>query len=164
MGQIEKFDPSPLANYPRFRAPGSIRCGESVCRLGFPFHEITATYDEPTDAFNQAPGSLPIPRFPNEGIITRFLDSGVDSGIDVRLVETSTACLRGQSGAPIFDRHGAICGMQSKTAHRPLGFSPEVSVDGRTVVEHQFMNAGLGVHAQTMLSFFAEHGVAALVT
>jgi hypothetical protein len=144
--------------------PATIRSGESVCRLGFPFHEITATYDEAQGAFNLGPGSLPIPRFPNEGMITRFLDSGEDSGVAIRSIETSTAGLRGQSGGPIFDVNGTVCGMQSKTAHLPLGFSPEVEVGGRKIVEHQFMNVGLAVHAQTMLDFFARNGVAADVS
>ena len=30
-------------------------------------------------------------------------------------------------------------------------------VDGRTIVEHQFMNVGPGAHVATMLDFFARH-------
>ena len=164
IGQIANFDAAVIARYPTFRDPASIRPGESVCRLGFPFHEITATYDDERGAFNLGPGSLPIPRFPNEGMITRFLESGTDNGIAIRSIETSTAGLRGQSGGPIFDLNGAVCGMQSKTAHLPLGFSPEVEVDGEKVTEHQFMNVGLAVHAQTMLDFFTRHGVQATVS
>jgi hypothetical protein len=163
IGKIDNFDPGVMAGYPAFRDPTTIRCGESVCRLGFPFHEITATYDDERGAFELGPGSLPIPRFPNEGMITRFLDAGTDNGISITSIETSTAGLRGQSGGPVFDVAGAICGMQSKTAHLPLGFSPEVLVDGQTITEHQFMNVGLAVHAQTMLDFFGRHGVRAMV-
>ena len=162
-GQIANFDPATVQGYPTFRDPTTIRNASSVCRLGFPFHEITATFDEATGAFNLGPGSLPIPRFPNEGIITRFLDSGTEDGIEVKLIETSTAGLRGQSGGPIFDIDGAVCGMQSRTAHLPLGFSPEVIVGGEKVIEHQFLNVGLAVHCQTMLAFFARHGAQASV-
>ena len=49
--------------------------------------------------------------------------------------------------------------MQSRTAHLPLGFSPEVTAGGQTTVEHQFINVGQGVHVRTMLEFFARHGV-----
>lgn len=163
LGRIERFDPSVITGYPSFREPATIRSASSVCRLGFPFHEITATYDDETSAFNLGPGSLPIPRFPNEGIITRFIGSGTDDGIDVTLIEASTAGLRGQSGGPIFDVSGAVCGMQSKTAHLKLGFSPEVDEGDQKVVEHQFLNVGLGVHARTMLAFFDRHGVEAAV-
>ena len=38
-----------------------------------------------------------IPRFPNEGIITRFLHSGREDGIAVKLIETSTPGLRGRA-------------------------------------------------------------------
>ena len=78
-------------------------------------------------------------------------------------IETSTPGLRGQSGGPIFDVAGAVCGMQSKTAHLPLGFSPR-SKSRRRVTEHQFLNVGLAVHAETMLEFFDRHGVAVAVT
>jgi hypothetical protein len=164
IGRIADFDPATVEGYPTFRAPASVRPAESVCRLGFLFHDITATFDEATNAFSLGPDALPIPRFPNEGIITRFIGAGSEDGIDITLLETSTPGLRGQSGGPIFDTDGAVCGMQSRTAHLPLGFSPEVTSDGQTTVEHQFINVGQGVHVQTMLDFFARHGVEAAVT
>ena len=115
IGQIVNFGRSVIAGYPTFRQPASIRSGESVCRLGFPFHEITATYDDERGAFNLGPGSLPIPRFPNEGMITRFLDSGTDNGIAVRSIETSTARSAGCSPRP------PICHSASARRSRSTG-------------------------------------------
>ena len=46
-----------------------------------------------------------------------------------------------------------ICGIQSRTLHLPLGFSPKVQRDGREVVEHQFLNTGLATHLTEVLAF-----------
>jgi hypothetical protein len=37
-------------------------------------------------------------------------------------------------------------------------------VDGRTIVEHQFMNVGPGAHVATTLDFFARHGFSVVVS
>lgn len=160
LGKIDRFDAARVGDYPVFRDSADMRPGASVCRLGFPFHTIGATYDSVTNSFTLAPGSLPVPRFPNEGIVTRFVDMGVASdGTGVRLIETSSPGLRGQSGGPIVDVDGRVWAMQSRTAHLPLGFSPEVEIAGRKVTEHQFLNVGLGVHGETIVAFAAKHGV-----
>ena len=164
LGKVDGFNPAKVAGYPTFRKPSDVRIGASVCRLGFPFHEAKATYDEKADQFTLEPGTLPAPRFPNEGIVTRFLEAGTSSvGIDVHFLETSSPGLRGQSGGPIFDTDGRVLAIQSQTTHLPLGFSPEVDVDGRKVTEHQFLNVGVGVHSETVIAFATLHGVTVAV-
>ncbi len=164
VGKADGFDPAKVAGFPTFRAAADMSCGASVCRLGFPFHQVKATYDEKADSFTLESGALPIPRFPNEGIVTRFIDAGASGdGLQVRFVETSSAGLRGQSGGPIFDTEGRVWAMQSRTMHLPLGFSPEVDANGRKVTEHQFLNVGWGVHGETVVNFSSSHGAAVAV-
>jgi len=74
-------------------------------------------------------------------------------------VETSTPGLRGQSGGPIYDKDCRICGMQAQTVHLPLGFHPTVEYEGKTVVENQFLNVGMGVHVKTIASMLKDRQV-----
>jgi len=135
--------------------------GLSVCRLGFPFHEINAAFDEATSRFTLAPGALPVPRFPNDGILTRrviLVDPA--SNRTAEFIETSTPGLRGQSGGPVFDVHGYIWGIQSRTINLPLGFSPTVKQNSKDVVEHQFLNVGLALHSAEVTKFLQENNIA----
>jgi hypothetical protein len=160
VGKLEPFAADEIKAYPILRSPSEeIFPGTSLCRLGFPFHQITATFDE-TTGFKLAEGVLPMPRFPNDGIHTRtcmVLDQ--KSGRTAKFLETSTPGLRGQSGGPIFDVEGRICGIQSQTMHLPLGFAPPVK-DGKTETkEHQFMNVGLGAHVEEVIRFLESNGI-----
>ena len=130
--------------------------GENLCKLGFPFHRIKPTFVESTSVFQLPPGALPIPLFPIEGIFTRtmIVENGAKT---VQFVETSSPGLRGQSGGPTFDAKGRVWAMQSKTIHHPLGFSPEVPNHRNR--EHQFLNAGVGTHANTIIPALMDAGV-----
>lgn len=165
LSKLEPFDPAQVTAFPVFRDPAQeLEPGTSLCRLGFPFHEISATYDEAADMFRLPDGTLPVPRFPMDGIYTRgavLLDEA--SGRRVEYLETSTASLRGQSGGPIFDIEGRICGLQSRTNHLALGFSPVVKREGKDVREHQFLNVGLGAHVKEILVFLQANGVTVAV-
>jgi S1-C subfamily serine protease len=154
-GQIKNFDPSRISGYPVFRDPSEMKHGSSLCKLGFPFHKVDSSFDPARNAFVIAPNVLPIPRFPLEGIFTRTIHSGKtkDGRFDIKLIETSSPGLMGQSGGPIFDTEGNVWAIQSRTLHMPLGFEPTVKKKGREVTENQFLNVGLGVHVQSMLQF-----------
>ncbi|MFA6710668.1 MAG: trypsin-like peptidase domain-containing protein [Candidatus Methanomethylophilaceae archaeon] len=152
VGRLEPFNPAWVQYYPKFRNPDTMRPGTSVCRLGFPFAHIESEFIESQNAFRIKKGVLPLPLFPNDGIHTRNLMKGKgDKGYDLLYVETSTPGLKGQSGGPIFDRDCNIYALQVQTAHFPLGFQPTVETNGQRVVENQFMNVGLGVHAKTLI-------------
>lgn len=157
-GRLQPFDPGSVQAYPIFkRVSGDLPTGRSLCKLGFPFHDVRATYDEASDQFTLASGVLPVPRFPLEGIHTRdatFVDQA--SGRQAKYIETSSPGLRGQSGGPIFDVEGKVWGLQSRTLHLPLGFSPTIKQGGRDVVEHQFLNVGLGTHVEEIIAFLNE--------
>ncbi len=77
----------------------------------------------------------------------------------MRLIETSSPGLKGQSGGPIFDKDGVIWGIQSTTHCLPLGFSPAVPDGKPHEKEHQFLNVGRGVHADTIVGAMNRVGI-----
>ena len=161
-GRLEPFDPSGIVQYPVFKTAGAdYRPGASLCRLGFPLHRIVPAYDEKRGGFVLPRGSVPLPLFPLDGILTRVLEASVPGGPDGEtslFIETSSPGLMGQSGGPIFDTDGAIWALQSHTRHYSLGFAPQVP--GKRHLEHQFLNVGAGVHAEPMRQFLDDQGIA----
>lgn len=164
IGKLETFDESAIKEYPVFKNPASpMLRGTSLCRLGFPFYEINASFDPTTGLFALAPNTFPIPLFPNEGIHTRIVilkDPTHPENDPVKFIETSSPGLKGQSGGPIFDAHGNVWAMQSNTQTWPLGFSgTRTDPDGRKIVEHQFMNVGWGAHVEEIVKLFRQFSV-----
>ena len=159
-GKLEPFDEAWVNTYPIFKNPKEpMQIGSSLCRLGYPLYEISATFDN--GSFSLAPGVLPIPRFPNDGIFTRNINMiSTDKSRTSKFLETSTAGLRGQSGGPIFDTEGHIWALQSCTQSIPLGFAPVVSDGKNKIVEHQFMHVGWGVHVEEIIAFLTSNGIA----
>ena len=161
--KFDNFNPDWISHYPVFKDPKkNLKPGKSLCRIGFPFSTITPTYDESKNSFILPPGSLPLPFFPNEGIFTRNVLVQTNPPIsnpplyNLMYIETSNPGLRGQSGGPIFDVDGNICGIQSQTQHFPLGFSPSVPNGKKDEKEHQFMNIGWGIHVETLIGAMNE--------
>lgn len=162
IGRLEPFDPNMISIYPVLKDPASnINIGTSLCKLGFPFHEIKSSFDDAKNAFELAPGSVPLPFFPIEGIYTRDVIAGrsKDGKYEIKFLETSTPGLRGQSGGPVFDTNGTVWALQSRTYHFPLGFSPKVKNDGKEVEENQFLNVGWGIHPELIVAFLKDNGV-----
>lgn len=161
VARLEGFDPTTVKAYPVIKKPSGLRCGTSLCRLGFPFDTMEATFDEEANCFRLPPGERTFTRFPIEGIYTRdvLVESPGGSGYRAKFLETSSPGLRGQSGGPIFDTKGTVWGIQSRTFHFPLGFSPKVKKDGREVEENQFLNVGWGVHPEVLVAFLEDNKV-----
>lgn len=161
IGRLDPFDPRSVESYPVFKNPTYLSIGTSLCKLGYPFYEINATFDEANNAFRLAPDTLPLPRFPIEGIYTRNIMTGKskDGRYDIKFLETSSPGLRGQSGGPIFDTKGTIWAMQSRTMHYPLGFSPKIQKNGREVEENQFLNVGWGTHSELIVAFLKDNNI-----
>ncbi len=164
--RLEPFDPAWVTIYPMFKDPVTpMAQGRSLCRIGFPFHTIEPLFDAAKNTFILPPGSLPLPFFPIEGILTRHVDVHPTPAPNpaptfrLRLLETSSPGLRGQSGGPIFDQNGVVWGIQSQTQHYPLGFSPPVPGGKPDQKEHQFLNVGWGVHAETIVGAMKERGI-----
>ncbi len=140
----------------------TIRQGDFLCRLGYPFPEFTNfAYEETTDDINFTNTGNPLsPRFPMDGMVTRFL------GENNRLtgIELSTPGLKGQSGGPLFNASGTIYGMQSSTKHLHLGFDLEnkemlLGNKVKKVTDYSFIHLGQCVHADIIKMFLAENKV-----
>lgn len=164
VGRLDPFDPKWVTTYPKFKDPlKPFESGASLCKLGFPFHSIVPTWDSTTNTFNLPADAIPIPRFPIDGIFTRIANvnppQGTSAPIPIKMIETSSPGLRGQSGGPTFDTQGTVWAIQSKTAHLPLGFSPPVPSGKAGEKEHQFLNVGLGVHPETFLALLDKKNV-----
>lgn len=161
IGRLEPFRAEMVRQYPKIKDPAGLKPGTSLCKLGYPFHQIFATYNEQTNTFELAENALPVPVFPMDGILTRFIHGGMadDGNYEIKFIETSTPGLMGQSGGPIFDRDATIWGIQSHTNHIPLGFSPKVNRNGMEVEENQFINVGCGVHPETIVNVLTDNGI-----
>lgn len=162
VGRLVPFDPRDIPGYPTLKnSADPLLPGTSVCRLGFPFHAIEATFNEASGQFQLAPGTLPLPFFPLDGIHTRLYNLVVPgSDRQAKFIEVSTPGLRGQSGGPVFDRDGVVWGIQSRTVHLPLGFNPKMKVGASEIEEHQFLNVGLACHVDEVVRLLQGRGIA----
>lgn len=161
IARLDPFDAAHIKTYPVLKAPGTnINCGTSLCKLGFPFSEITPTWDSASKVFTFPPDAIPLPLFPIDGIFTRILafPPVPNEPYPRLLIETSAPGLRGQSGGPTFDVNGVVWAIQSRTKHLPLGFDPEVPGQ-KNQREHQFLNVGRGVHTETIIGFLKQNNV-----
>jgi hypothetical protein len=140
-----------------------IQPGKFLCRLGFPFPEFNNFhFNEVQDDIewnNQ--GVNASPRFPIEGMVTRFL---ADPTHNIYGIEMSTPGLRGQSGGPLFDANGLVCGMQFSTKHLHLGFDiveKDVMVDGliKKISDYSFIHLGQCIHVGIIKSFLQQNGI-----
>jgi hypothetical protein len=156
--RLEPFDQAIVSGFPVFKRPTDLKQGTSLVKVGFPFHNISATFNDLGNRFVFQPGSLPAPIFPMEGIFTRVIDRGTSrDGYPLKVIETSSPGLRGQSGGPTLDQEGVVWAIQTQTLPLPLGFRPKDS-NGREEVE-QFLNVGLGSHPETFEALVNRHGI-----
>lgn len=139
-----------------------IKPGETLCRLGFPFPEFNNfAYNETTDDIEwTAEGVKSSPRFPIDGMVTRFLAEDNQ----VYGIEMSTPGLRGQSGGPLFNRDGIVYGMQFSTKHLHLDFDiidKEILIHNKLqkVSDYSFLHLGQCIHANVIKEFLAAHHV-----
>jgi hypothetical protein len=159
--RFEPFDSSWIARYPVFRDPvaSPVEQGMSVCRFGYPFHNIQGAWDDARSEFSLPAGSFPVPSFALDGVVARFHRIAQDDGSgEAIFVETSTPGLRGQSGGPLLDVDGRVCGIQSKTIHLDLGFDAQFANGEQLVTERQFLNVGAATHVSEILSLLDEAG------
>jgi len=162
--KFEGFNKRLYKNTPRFlKETSSIHPGEMLCRLGFPFPEFSNFQLNLEKKVLEwiATGNARSPRFPIDGMVTRFLG---DKGGKVYGIEMSTPGLRGQSGGPLFDSEGRIIGMQSRTKHLHLGFD----IEEKTIIAHgkekkvndySFIHLGECIHTSVIKEFLNQHQV-----
>ncbi len=144
-----------------------LKQGLSLCRLGFPYPEFNNfQYIVQTDDIEWTnTGKAESPLFPIDGILTRHVADANDRIIGLEL---STPGLKGQSGGPLFDKEGVVCGLQSSTGSLPLGFDQvnrEIMVHGKKkkVSNYPFLHLGICVHVDLIKRFLDENGVKYLV-
>ncbi|WP_296702603.1 serine protease [Algoriphagus sp.] len=162
--KFEGFNKKLFTNTPRFlKDISSIHPGEMLCRLGFPFPEFSNFHlNLEKNILEWIPkGNARSPRFPIEGMVTRFLG---DKNGKVYGIEMSTPGLRGQSGGPLFDSEGRIIGMQSRTKHLHLGFDIEeksIIAHGKEkkVNDYSFIHLGECIHVSVIKEFLKQHQV-----
>ena len=118
---------------------GEVEAGELLCRAGFPFVDDVQVKTLSNGDF-EIVNLFPVPLFVNEAMVSRFNQTP-----NARFIETSSPGLKGQSGGPLVDVNGYVCGMQTSTSHYPLGFTGK----GR----NQVLNVGRAVHLDTILAF-----------
>jgi hypothetical protein len=142
--------------------PDKIKQGKFLCRLGYPFPEFNNfQHNQLTDDIEWTNTGIEVsPRFPIEGMITRF----VGDGKQVIATELSTPGLKGQSGGPLFDSDGLIYGMQYETSHLHLGFDikdKEVVCDGKKtkVSNSPFLHVGHCIHVDRIKEFLTLHKI-----
>jgi hypothetical protein len=160
VGKLTALPPG-VTEFPKLKDPSKpMRVGTSLCRLGFPFPEVTPVFHEDKDAFELPPDTAII-FFPIEGILTRKFriqpPSDPAPAFQESFIETSSPGLRGQSGGPLFDKNGTVWGIQSMTRHLPLGF--DAKLPNRKEPVPQFINPGYAVSADTIVPFLRQLGV-----
>ena len=140
-------------NPPVFRKD-RVKPGELLCRIGYPFTEknLVASWDAGKNSF-VLNGDYPPSCFVNEALVSRFVRlQSTDGKLLGTWIETSSPGLMGQSGGPLADQDGAICGIQVNTEHYPLGFKNR----GRG----QVLNVGRAVEVSDVRKLLDNCGVA----
>jgi hypothetical protein len=162
--KFDGFQKTLYSNLPCFKKDDKmIQPGAMLCRMGFPFPEFS-NYRLNTETQNlewTKEGIARSPRFPIEGMLTRFLG---DANGKIYGMELSTPGLRGQSGGPLFDSEGRIVGMQSRTKHLHLGFDIEektIIAHGKTkkVNDYAFIHLGECIHVSVIKEFLRKNSV-----
>jgi len=162
VGRLTEFDAKSVSDYPKFKDPDMpMNQGTSLCKMGFPFHNVLPVFDAATKTFSIDAPSVPF--FPIEGIMTRTVEVKLPTPRPylIAYLETSSPGLRGQSGGPTLDVHGAIWAIQSQTQHLSLGFGNDKHDDSKATehLQHQYLHLGWGTHAATIVGFLRERGV-----
>ena len=119
----------------------SVRQGKFLCRLGYPFPEFSNfQFNQETDSIEwTGSGKMNSPRFPMEGMLTRFLaDQSGKYGI-----ELSTPCANPRGGGPLFDERGLIYGLQMANRHMP----------------QQDLHLGICLHVDIIKKFLDYHNI-----
>ncbi len=146
IGKLENYEVPSNSTYPVFRID-EIEQGELLCRMGYPFVDgiLTPTWIKGKGFIFT--NLYPVPMFINEALVSRFVN--LNSGV---WIETSSPGLLGQSGGPLVDEKGKVCGIQVNTFHYPLNFKGQ----------KQFLNVGRAVHVKSIIDFLDANDIAYL--
>lgn len=153
IGRIETTKPRPDYRFPVFRSGGAQQ-GELLCRAGFPFTGESLTAEWSDSKGFEFENVHPVPMFVNEALVSRFLEvpkGRGDGSIAGRWIETSSPGLTGQSGGPLADVEGRICGIQVNTCSYPLNFAGDAS--------NEMLHVGRAVDSSTICEMLDRCGI-----
>ncbi|MBI5575492.1 MAG: trypsin-like peptidase domain-containing protein [Deltaproteobacteria bacterium] len=161
VGRLEPFDPEMFRPYPVVKDPSSLDVGTPLCKLGYPFQQVKASYDENGGRFHLTQGSQPLARFPMEGIYTRTLSAGKssDGRYDIKFLETSSPGLIGQSGGPLFDSRGTLWGVQSRTDMHSFPVQTRIPGRERPHKEILSLNLGVAIHPELLVNYLKDNEI-----
>ena len=141
----------------------SVRPGDFLCRVGYPFPEFNNyNYNHEADDIEWSNvGNTNIPRFPVEGMVTRFVGNEKNEIIGIEL---STPGFKGHSGGPLFDKDGKVYGMQFATRHLHMGFdinNANVMINGKPeLINNQpFLHVGNCITANAIKEFLEKFNI-----
>ena len=142
VGVAQLREPPPSRHsFPVLRT-STIPQGEQLCRVGYAgVAPLRPTWEEGA-GFNFPPGVLDVPSFASPATVGR-VTIGAEGNI---WIETAEPGLPGQSGGPLVDVDGRLCGVQSQTAHLPLG-------------RQHHMHIGRAVHVAIAMQMLDERGI-----
>jgi S1-C subfamily serine protease len=160
--RLQPFDARGVIGRPVLRdaVAAPIEVGTSVCRVGYPFYDIAAEWVEEAGEFRLPGGAFPVPSFALDGMVSRFRHVSGPETTSATFIETSTPGLRGQSGGPLLDVEGRVCGIQSHTVHLDLGFDARFAHGDEVVTERQFLNVGAATHVGELVPLLDEAKIA----
>ncbi len=166
VGRLEPFDPEKFRPFPVVKNPASLDVGTPLCKLGYPFQQVKASFDESGGEFRLSTGSQPLTGFPMEGIYTRTLTAGKssDGRYDIKFLETSSPGLSGQSGGPLFDSRGTLWGVQSRTDMHSFRVLTRTPGKTRTDDEILSLNLGVAIHPELLVSYLKDQGIPFLLS
>ena len=158
VGRLDPFDPERFRPFPVVKDPACLDVGTTLCKLGYPFQRVKASYDETGGEFRFSPGSLPLAGFPMEGIYTRTLAAGTssDGRYEIKFLETSSPGLTGQSGGPLFDSRGTLWGVQSRTDMHSFRVRTRTPGRERTGNDVLSLNLGVAVHPELLVRYLTD--------
>ncbi|MBI5343624.1 MAG: trypsin-like peptidase domain-containing protein [Deltaproteobacteria bacterium] len=161
IGRLEPFDPDRFRPFPVVKDPASLDVGTPLCKLGYPFQQVKASYDESDGGFRLSTGPQPLSGFPMEGIYTRTLTAGKssDGRYNIKFLETSSPGLIGQSGGPLFDSRGTLWGVQSRTDMHSFPIRTRIPGRERTNKEILSLNLGVAIHPELLVSYLMDQEI-----
>jgi S1-C subfamily serine protease len=116
--RLRDYKPGSIKVFPKFLkgTVGELSNGTQLVRLGYPlgnpYSNVAVTWDEAKKHFHWDADNTKLTCFHSDGFITGY----ADRENDVRLLETSSPALLGQSGGPVLTAQGVVVGLQSRNS------------------------------------------------
>lgn len=159
VGKIASFNPDVCHYYPKIVNPEKMEICTQLCHYGFTTNRRNWQFDKTERKFKLIDGHLSV---------TKFLNSGVYSGDHViddkqrgyrnHRIMLSSPAFPGQSGGPVFNSDGNICGVLIRVDSLYLGHEAKTMDKDRNSIP-QFYNYSLAIHPETIIGFLDENGI-----